>query len=929
MSLTLHEARARAAALSAVAYDLDLDLRDPAPGGTFGTRTTITFTTSGPTTFLELTAGSEVEVDLPDGAGWTYDGRRVELRDLPTGEPVTVTVRARVPYVSDGDGMHLFVDPADGETYVCAFVGIDITQRVFACFDQVDLKAPLTLAVTADPRWTVLANGRGTRDPGGSGDEGRWAFATTPPIPIDNMVVCAGPWHSVRWEHAGLPFGWHARRSLAAELDRDAAELRAVTEACFDHFAELLDEPYPFDGYDQAMVPGLNWGAQEMPGCITYRDEMLPRGRLTAQQATGRATVIAHEMSHMWFGNLVTMRWWEDTWLNESFADYMGYRVAAAAAGYDGAQVPFEALRKAGAYDADVRRSTHPVAPLAEDVPDVDTAFGNFDQISYAKGNAVLRQLVTWLGDEAFLAGVNAHVTRHAWGNATLADLVDALDAASERDVRGWVEVWLRRTGFDTVTVARDPQDREVPVLVRDGERPHRLLVTGYDDAWAPVASTWVDLDDDVVALPELRGLVVVPNAHGETMARLRLDDDRVLTEGLSAIEDDLVRAVLWQHVFERVQSRDLAVDDYLHLVSTHLHREPSAALVAAVLGRTRQAVLPRRVPAEAAAGFRDALAAACSAGLLAAGPDEEERRVALAQGLAVHERDVDRLRSWLDQDAVEGVALDPALRWGVVQRLAEVGAPGVEALVEEERRRDGTFAGDLGAARALASRPTPEAKAEAWAAAVDPEVSNRVFESLLAGLWSSEQAALCAPWVERYLAEGPHLAERRGQAFSQVVGQAFPAFPLTPEQLDAVRARAGRRRADRAAPPLGRPPRRPGLSGRRGAGPPGGQVASTPTRPLRKASTNSAWSARTRSAYDVAKPTRSSARSSRRPSTALATASSTWKVTRSWSLSSSEAQWILAVARPSRSTTAAMSSGSVMSSQSRSTSCGEISATT
>ncbi|MCW2756260.1 MAG: Membrane alanyl aminopeptidase Metallo peptidase family [Nocardioidaceae bacterium] len=777
MSLTLAEARTRAATLSDVAYDLALDLRDPAQGGTFGTRTTVTFAATTDSTFLELTAATDLTVTL-NGTPVepAYDGRRITLTGLAGRNEVTVS--ARMPYVTDGDGMHFFTDPADGETYVSAYLGIDVTQRVFPCFDQVDLKAPLTLAVEADPRWTVLANGVGT------GVDGSWTFTTTPPIPIDNMVVCAGPWHSHTWEHAGLPFGWHARRSLSAELDRDIADLRAVTEACFDHYAEMIDEPYPFDCFDQAMVPGQNWGAQEMPGCIVYRDEYLPRGRVTAQLATGRATVIAHEMAHMWFGNLVTMRWWEDTWLNESFADYMGYRVAGDAAGYPGALVEHEAWRKPGAYDADVRRSTHPVATLAEDVPDVDTAFNNFDAISYAKGNSVLRQLVTWMGDEDFLTGVNVHLTRHAWGNADLADFVEALDSVSSRDVRGWVEVWLQQSGHDTIRVTRDGS---VPVLHRDGVRPHRLRVTAYDGSWTEVASTFVDLADEPVRLEAMAGLTVVPNAHGETFAALRLDPESwsAVLGGLSSVADDLVRTVLWQTAGEQVQAGQIEPSSYAQLLADHLAAERHPTLVAAVLARN-ETNLARRVGAEQVAGIHDAVAAACDAGLAAT--DDEQLAVAFARGVAATSRDADRLRGWLAADRVGAWELDPGLRWTALTRLAELGVA-TDDEIEAERRRDGTYAGDLGAARARAARPTPDAKAEAWAAMTDEQVSNRMFEAVAAGLWSPERPDLVAPYVERYVAEGPLLAERRGQAFSQVVGRAFPTVHLTDPQLDLLRA--------------------------------------------------------------------------------------------------------------------------------------------
>jgi aminopeptidase N len=663
--------------------------------------------------------------------------------------------------------MHHMVDPADGETYVGAYLGMDVAQKVFCCFDQNDLKAPMAVSVAADPAWTVLANGRTL-----AAADGHWEFAATPPIPPALLVVAAGPWTSVRWQHAGLPFGWHARASLAAELDRDAAELRRVTEACYDHFAEILDEPYPFDSYDQVFVPGLNWGAQEMPGCVTYRDELLPRGTVPEELRLLRASVVAHEMTHMWFGDLVTMTWWEDTWLQESFADYMGYRVAGDAAGLTGALLGHEVDRKPAAYDADERRSTHPVAPDAEDVPDVDAAATIFDAISYAKGNSVLRQLVTWLGDETFLRGVNTYLTRHRFANATLADFVTALDDASDRDVREWVELWLRRTGFDTIRVERDG---DVPVLLREGVRPHRVRVTAYDAGWAEAGSELVDLVDDPVALPAFAGHTVVPNAHGETFARVVLDAEsrKAVSAGLGRIDDDLTRAVLWTMLFDEVQTRRLSPSAFLEAVGRHLPAEPRGAVVSAVVTRTLQRVLPLRVPAAEAPAALDALAAACAAGHRhgADGPGP-----AFAAGLAAGARDPDTLHGLADDPA-----LPPAVRWRAVRRLAEIGAVGAAA-IEDRRRRDPGVDAEAGSVAALAARPTETAKAEAWLLASAPTVDNRRFAATLAGLWSPEQADLVAPYVGRYLLEAPAWAAR-GQAFALAVGRARPALSPTVEQ--------------------------------------------------------------------------------------------------------------------------------------------------
>ena len=787
MALTWAEARERAAEVAVIAYAVDLDLSAPA-AERFASRTTVRFTTTTERTFLELEHAEGLSLDV-DGVATdaAYDGERIELAGLPVGRPVEVVVDARLPYVTSGEGMHRFTDPADGETYVSAYCGMDIAHRVFACFDQNDLKAQISLTVSADPRWTVLANGIGSRD-----ESGRWTFGTTPAVPVALFVVCAGPWSSVRWVHTygdrqELPCGWHARRSAASDLERDAGELRTTTDAVLDHYAHLFDAPYPFDSCDQVFVPGLNWGAQENPGCVTYRDEMLPRGRTSEPERLFRATVIAHEQAHMWFGNLVTMRWFEDTWLQESFADYFGPRVAEDGAGFADALVPHEVGRKATAYVADERRSTHPVAPLAEEVPDVDAALTNFDAISYAKGSSVLHQLVTWLGDEAFLAGVNEHLTRHAFGNAGLAEFVEALDRWSDRDVVAWVRDWLRTSGFDTVRVLRDG---EVPLLVREGSRPHRLTVTAYDAGMRPVADRVVDLAGKPVPLDDWAGHVVVPNSAGETFARLRLDAGSwtAAAAHLSDVDDPMTRAVLWSTALDLAHTGELDQDEYVDLLARHLGRERHSTIVASVLGHLLVYVMPHRMTPSQSVVAAERVATACLDGLCSAA--DREMATAFALGVTRTSLDGDLLATWLrDGRTGSGVDLDPGLRWRAVRRLAETGGAD-DATIEDERARDGSAFADLAAATALAARPLPEAKAEAWdAMARDDDVSNRMYAALAEGLWSPEQAALGAPYVAKYLEASPALAARRGPGFANVIGSSFPRQWLDDAQLDLLRA--------------------------------------------------------------------------------------------------------------------------------------------
>lgn len=361
-----------------------------------------------------------------------------------------------------------------------------------------------------------------------------------------------------------------------------------------------------------------------------------------------------------------------------------------------------------------------------------------------------------------------------------------ALDAASDRDAVAWADRWLRTTGFDTIRVERDD---DVPVLRREGSRPHRLRVASYDAALRPLESRLVDLDADPVRLDGWEGRVVLPNVGSDTYAQVALDDvsAAAFAEDLRRLDDPLARAVVWGQWLEAVRTRRLAPLDYVDLVARHLAVETHPMVVTSVLVRTTSSVLPQRVPAEQVATALERLSEAFRRGLGRA--TSEVLRLTFVEGVHATTRDADLLRGWLDADGVDGLSWFPALRWRVVTRLAAIGGADA-ALVEAERRRDGTVDGELGAARALAARPELEAKEAAWAAAVEDGVSNRRFEALMTGLWQVEQVALLAPFVDRYLEAAPGLADR-GQAFAQAVGKAFPAIALDGRQLAAVETAA------------------------------------------------------------------------------------------------------------------------------------------
>ncbi|WP_394434957.1 aminopeptidase N [Streptomyces sp. SGAir0957] len=819
--LTRDEAQTRARQIDVQRYTVDLDLTRGSD--TFDSRTVIRFTAHTPgDTFVELKPAELRSVTL-DGQALdpaALDGNRLPLTGLTEG-PHELRVDTAMRYSHTGEGMHRFTDPTDGETYVYTQLFMEDVQRVFAAFDQPDLKAVFDLTVTAPDGWSVLANSV-TEHLG----EGKWRAATTPLLSTYLIAVAAGPWHSVRTEHRGLPFGLHCRRSLAPHLDADADEILDVTRACFDRYHEKFAEPYPFDSYDQAFVPEFNAGAMENPGLVTFRDEFVYRSAVTDTERQTRAMVISHEMAHMWFGDLVTLQWWDDIWLNESFAEYMGYQTLTEATRFTDTWVDFGVARKTWGYDADQRPSTHPVAPEA--VPDTASALLNFDGISYAKGASALRQLVTWLGEKDFLAGINTHFTRHKFANATLADFIDSLATASgpDRDVHAWASAWLSTTGVDTLTVscadaasAHDtapdagasgatPPPRQGPAtsdtgtwtlaLDRAGTRPHRVAVGLYDRDPADGRRftlrerVALDVPGETRTFPGPRPALIVPNDQDLTYAKVRLDpaSEEAALRGLSGVPDPLTRAVLWNTLRDMVRDGDLEPAAYLETAAAHLPEETDLALVQGVLAFARTEIADRySTPAERPAALT--LLTTLGEDLLRRTDDGTDPglRLTAVRHLIGSAQHADTLRDWLDANTVPGGPdLDPELRWRILGRLSVLGAID-DAVIEAELAHDPSATGQEGAARCHAALPDPQAKEAAWTAlfTTDPaqELSNYLFTATAQGFWQPEQADLLRRYVPRYFDDATALAARRGPAIAEAAGRhAFPAHAVDEDTL-------------------------------------------------------------------------------------------------------------------------------------------------
>ncbi|MEU8263589.1 aminopeptidase N [Micromonospora sp. NPDC048999] len=795
-SLTRVEATTRGALITVESYQVDLDLTGD--GERFRSTVTVRFrATPGADTFAEVKPARLLGVRLNDRDldPAVLDDNRLPLTGLAAAN--TLTVSAEMAYSNTGEGLHRFVDPADGETYLYAMSFLDEVQRIFAAFDQPDLKAPVTLSVTAPPEWTVAANGQVAGRPA----PGRWEFVPTAPLATYFFTLIAGPWHVRRAEHDGIPLGVYCRRSLAAHLDADAEEIFTVTRQCLDRFHQLFAERYPFGKYDQAFVPEFNAGAMENPGLVTLRDDLIFRSAVTDTQRELRATTIAHEMAHMWFGDLVTMRWWDDLWLNESFAEYLGTRVTAEVTRFGQAWTTFAMRRKAWGYAADQRPSTHPVAP--EEVADAAQALLNFDGISYAKGASVLRQLVAWVGDDAFLAGLNAHFAKHRFGNATLADLLGSLAAASGRDLADWAERWLRRSQVNTLrmvtAVGADGRWTEAAVVQTAPEaypvlRPHRIGVARYA-ADVPVRRLEVDLNPDAdqgrTELTELIGQpatgLLLPNAGDLTFAKIRLDPasaDAVPTL-LPGLDDPLARALLWGEALDAATDGERPVVALVALIAAALPAETEVIIAEDVLILSRNLIDRYLEPlARDAALFR--VAGACAA-LLAGAPAGGSLQLAAARGLIGATTDIGLLAGWLaGREVPAGLAVDADLRWALLYRLVVLGAAG-EPEIAAEAAADRSATGAERAARCRAALPDSDAKRAAWEIVThNTELSNRLVEATAEGFWQPEQAELTAGYVERYFADMPAAARLRTPwVADRVAALAFPRYAVTQRTRD------------------------------------------------------------------------------------------------------------------------------------------------
>ena len=782
-NISRDEANTRSGQVTTDAYEVTVDLTGRRPDGSPLADPATTFTSTTVARFSSIAAvvnanliADEVITATLDGEpvpAEAFDGEHLTL-DLAEGDHV-LEVASVMRFSRTGEGLHRFVDPIDDRTYLYSQFEVADARRMFATFEQPDLKATFQFTVLAPQEWTVLSNSPAVEPVAIDDRFARWEFEPTPRISTYITAVCAGEFHSVfdthtREDGSQIPLSIHVRQSLAEHLDAD--RILTTTRRGFDVFEHHFGRPYPFSDYAQVFVPEFNFGAMENAGCVTFRDEYIFRSRQTKAAYEGRDNTILHEMAHMWFGDLVTMTWWDDLWLNESFAEWASHfaqeEIRAKYADRDDPWATFCNSRKTWAYRQDQLPSTH---PIAADMVDLEAVELNFDGITYAKGASALRQLVAFVGKDDFLAGVRSYFDQHAWGNTQLDDLLHHLQVASGRDLSFFTTQWLQTAGVNTIAADWDVDGDET--FTRFGIRQwaaqqwptlrrHRMAVGFYnlvDGVLTRTERFEFDIDGEYTDVNDIVGRrrpdLLLLNDDDLTYAKIRLDPRSLTTlvENIHRLDDALARALAWGATWDLTRDGEMAASDYVDLVLRGVGVETDLTAVNALLLQARTAIdyyAPR--------ADRRALADRFTAGLArllkdaAAGSDHQ---LSLARALALSINDeagAAVLTSWLlGEEVPEGLAVDADRRWRLLTELARVGAAN-EDHIAAEAGRDATATGAEKAAGARSAMKDADAKAAAWAAATEQDTPNETHAQICAQFWQLDQDDLLAPYADRYL---------------------------------------------------------------------------------------------------------------------------------------------------------------------------------
>ncbi|WIB61247.1 aminopeptidase N [Curtobacterium sp. MCLR17_007] len=822
-NLTRTEAQERAAIVDVQSYEVELDLTRGAE--TFGSTTRVRFTaTPGASTFIDAITKTVHSVELNGTAldvAAVNDGVRIQLADLQQQNELVVVADAL--YTNTGEGLHRFVDPVDDEVYLYSQFEVPDSRRMFAVFEQPDLKAEFTFTVTAPARWQVVSNSP-TPGPRVDGDIATWAFPPTTRISSYITALVAGPYEVVRDELTSsdgrtIPLGIFTRKSLAEYLDPEY--IFDITRKGFTYYESKFAVPYPFDKYDQLFVPEFNAGAMENAGAVTFTETYVFRSKVTDAIKERRVVTILHELAHMWFGDLVTMKWWNDLWLNESFAEWASTIATAEATEWTEAWTTFQAMEKSWAYRQDQLPSTHPIVATINDLEDVQV---NFDGITYAKGGSVLKQLVAWVGIDAFFAGVSAYFVKHHHGNTELEDLLVELEATSGRELGEWSKLWLETAGVNTLRPEIETDESGVitsfavlqeaptdyPTL-----RPHRLAIGLYafqQDTSAPFGADTasaggklerthrveIDVDGARTDVPELvgqhRGDLVLLNDDDLAYAKIRLDEQsrRTAIEHLAAIANPLARSIVWGAMWDATRDAESPASDYVRLVLGNIATETESTTIRTTVSQllltARNYVAPAKVDATIHTVGDTLWNLASSA---EAGSDAQFQFVKFFAQIASTPEHVATLAGLRDSSVtLSGLEIDTDLRWELLEGLVLAGAAG-NAEIDTELAADRTASGEQAAARARATIPTAEGKLAAFSSLVDTDTApNAIVRQTTIGFQHTNSPVVLEGLVPKYFEVLTRIWDERSYHIADtIVTGLYPASLASVELRDAATA--------------------------------------------------------------------------------------------------------------------------------------------
>jgi aminopeptidase N len=805
-NLTRLEAQQRKALISVTSYEIALDLTTGPT--TFASTTRVSFTAAdGASSFIDAITTTVHSITL-NGAPVDVaaaDGTRIQLDGLQADNVLEVV--ADMAYTNTGEGLHRFVDPVDDEVYLYSQFEVPDSRRVFAVFEQPDLKATFQFTITAPARWEVVSN-EPTPEPTVNGDSATWVFAPTPILSSYITAIVAGPYAVVRSElttRGGrtVPLGIFSRKSLSQYLDADY--IFEKTRQGFAYYEEKFQYDYPFSKYDQLFVPEFNAGAMENAGAVTFTETYVFRSKVTDAIKERRVVTILHELAHMWFGDLVTMKWWNDLWLNESFAEWASTIATAEATEWTEAWTTFQAMEKSWAYRQDQLPSTHPVVATIDDLEDVQV---NFDGITYAKGGSVLKQLVAWVGIDAFFAGVAAYFQKHAYGNTELTDLLAELEKTSGRSLGEWSKLWLETAGVNTLRPVIETDDAgkitafsvtqeaaaDYPTI-----RPHRLAIGFYSldgGTLTRVHRVEIDVDGTSTDVPSLVGHqkpdLVLVNDDDLAYAKIRLDDESlaVAIEHLRDIENPLARSIVWGAAWDATRDAESNPSDYVKLVLQNIGSETESTTIRTTLTQlatvARVYVAPHRRAAtiEHVGDELWALAQAAEAG-----SDSQFQFVKFFANLASTPAHVAALRGLRDGSVtLPGLEIDTDLSWELLEGLVLNGAAGL-AEIEAALADDNTANGQQAAARAKATIPTPEGKLAAFSSLVDTdEAPNAIVRNTAMGFVHTNDPSSLEQVSEQYFASLADIWKNRSYHIAEtlIVGL-YPSTLASQALVDAT----------------------------------------------------------------------------------------------------------------------------------------------